>query len=204
VRIVALNQPAAFLTKLNGGVTRLYRRIRAAGVSTKDRRTVEKEKKKMKIKSFGVALLALMLCGTGALSYAQGPGGFGGHGYEEHMAALLNLTATQKQQIKTLKQAQRATIHPLMQQLGQLHIQMLNATANGAFNQTTIQSIATQEAQVMAQLAVQRESLKSQLYNQVLTTQQKATAEQLRQNEITQINEHLQGSSEAAPEGPAE
>jgi Spy/CpxP family protein refolding chaperone len=158
----------------------------------------------MKMKFFGVALLALMLCGTGALSYAQGPGGFGGHGFDEHWATLLNLTAAQKQQIHSLREAQHATVKPLFQQLEQLHIQMLNATANGAFNQTTIQSIASQEAQIMAQLAVQRESLKSQIYNQVLTAQQKATAETLRQNEITQINERLQNSSQTPPEPPAQ
>jgi protein CpxP len=192
------------LTKLNVRVTRLYRGIPAAGVHTIDRQTVEKENQQMKTKFCGVALLALMLCGTGALSYAQGPGGFGGHGGDEHMAALLNLTSAQKQQIKTLRQAQRATVKPLFQQLEQLHVQMLNATANGAFNQTTIQSIATQEAQIMAQLAVQRESLKAQIYDQVLTSQQKATAETLRQNEITQINERLQNQSQPGTETPAE
>ncbi len=157
----------------------------------------------MKVKFFGTALLALMLSGTGLVSYAQGPGGFGGHGdYMGHLATVLNLTSAQKQQIKTLAQAQRATMKPLMQQLGQLHIQMLNATAGGAFNQTTVQSIATQEAQIQAQLAVQRASLKSQIYNQVLTQQQKAQADQLRQNEISQITEHLQNSSQA--EAPAQ
>lgn len=158
----------------------------------------------MKLKFGGVALLALMLCGTGALSYAQGPGGRGGWGHEGEMSALLNLTTAQKQQIKTLREAQRATIKPLMQQMEQLHLQMLNATANGAFNQTTIQSIATQQSQIMAQLAVQRESLKSQIYNQVLTSQQKATAETLRQNEITQINERLANNSQATTAAPAE
>ena len=158
----------------------------------------------MRLKLGGVALLALMLCGTGALSYAQGPGGPGGWGHDGHMAALLNLTTAQKQQIKTLREAQHATIKPLMQQLEQLHLQMLNATANGAFNQTTIQSIATQESQIMAQLTLQRESLKSQIYNTVLTTQQKATAETLRQNEITQINERLANNSQATPAPPEE
>jgi Spy/CpxP family protein refolding chaperone len=158
----------------------------------------------MKAKFCGVALLALMLCGTGALSYAQGPGGPGGWGHGGQWATLLNLTPAQKAQIKTLRQAQRATMKPLFQQLQQLHVQMLNATANGAFNQTTITSIANQEAQIMAQMAVQRESLKSQVYNTVLTSAQKATAEQLRQNEITQINERLQNNSQAAPAAPAE
>jgi len=160
----------------------------------------------MKVKFYGVAVLALMLGGTGMLSYAQGPGGPGGHeGFMGHMATVLNLTSAQKQQIHTLAQAQRATMKPLMQQLEQLRIQMLNATASGAFNQTTVQSIATQEATIHAQLEVQRESLQSQIYNQVLTTQQKAQADQLRQNEISQINERLQGaSSSAASTGTSE
>jgi Spy/CpxP family protein refolding chaperone len=158
----------------------------------------------MKAKFCGVALLALMLCGTGALSYAQGPGAWGGgHAYMGKMATLLNLTPAQKEQIKTLAHAQHATMKPLFQQLQQLRVQMLTATENGAFNQSTVQSIANQEAQIMAQLAVQRESLKSQIYNQVLTSQQKATAEQLRQNEITQINERLQNNSQTAPAASA-
>ncbi|HSY12058.1 MAG TPA: Spy/CpxP family protein refolding chaperone [Verrucomicrobiae bacterium] len=155
----------------------------------------------MKNKFLGVALLALTLCGTGALSYAQGgPAEWGGHGGGFHgMATLLNLTSAQKQQIKTLAQAQRATNAPLHQQLQQIRLSMLNATASGAFNQATIQQLATQKAQIMAQLEVQRASLKSQIYNQVLTSQQKATVDQMRQNEIAQINEHIQNSSGAAP-----
>ena len=33
---------------------------------------------------------------------------------------------------------------------------MLTATANGAFDQAKVQSLATQQAQIMAQLAVQK------------------------------------------------
>ena len=51
----------------------------------------------------------------------------------------------------------------------------------------------------MAQLEVQHAQLKSQIYNQVLTSQQKATVDQMHQNEISQINERLQNSSTAAP-----
>ena len=157
----------------------------------------------MKTKFCGVALLALMLCGTGMLSYAQGPGEWGGgHGFGR-MATALNLTPAQKQQIKTLAQAQKATTRPLMQQLAQIRVSMLNATAGGAFNQATVQALATQQAQIMAQLTVQRQALRSQIYNQVLTAQQKATADQLRQNEIAQINQHLQSATQANAE-PAE
>ena len=152
----------------------------------------------MKTKFSSVALLALMLCGTGMLSYAQGGGAWGGHaGYFGHMATVLNLTPAQKQQIKTIMEAQSATTRPLMQQLTQNRASMLSATASGAFNQATVQSLATQQAQIMAQLTVQRASLESQIYNQVLTAEQKATADQLRQNQIAQINQHLQTQSQS-------
>ncbi len=153
----------------------------------------------MKNKFFGVALLALTLCGTGALAYAQGPEGFGPHDGFREMATLLNLTSAQKQEIKALEQAQRSANAPLHQQLEQIRLSMLNATAGGAFNQATITQLATQQAQIMAQLEVQHAQLKSQIYNQVLTSQQKATVDQMHQNEISQINERLQNSSTAAP-----
>ncbi|MGB8889847.1 MAG: Spy/CpxP family protein refolding chaperone [Candidatus Korobacteraceae bacterium] len=160
----------------------------------------------MKTKFYGVALLALMLCSTGMLSYAQGPGEWGGgHGFGfGRMATALNLTPAQKQEIKSMMEAQRATTRPLMQQLSQIRISMLNATASGAFNQTTVQSLATQQAQIMAQLTVQRESFKSQIYNKVLTSEQKATADQLRQNEISQINQRLQASSQSSAPATAQ
>jgi Spy/CpxP family protein refolding chaperone len=69
---------------------------------------------------------------------------------------------------------------------------MLTATAGGAFNQATIQSLATKQAQLQVQLTVQRTELESKIYNTVLTAEQKATAEQMRQKQITRIQQHLQ------------
>ena len=87
----------------------------------------------MKNKFFGVALLALTLCGTGALAYAQGPEGFGPHDGFREMATLLNLTSAQKQEIKALEQAQRSANAPLHQQLEQIRLSMLNATCRRRF-----------------------------------------------------------------------
>jgi periplasmic protein CpxP/Spy len=171
----------------------------------------EKTEMKTKFRSVAIALMALMLCGAATLSFAQdnqtsGAAAWSGHrhGRMGYMAKELNLTDAQKAQIKTMMQAQRATLRPLMQQMAQNRLATLNATANGAFDQAKIQALATQRAQIMAQLEVQKASLRSQIYNQVLTADQKAKADQLRQNQIERINQRLQRFSQNAAETQAQ
>jgi len=167
---------------------------------------------KTKVWSVAIALLALVLCGTAMFSYAQQSDENGGgaawaghrHGHMGYLARQLNLTDAQKAQIKTMVQAQRATLRPLMQQAAQNRLAMLNATAGGAFNQAQVQSIANQQAQITAQLAVQKASLRAQIYNQVLTADQKAKADQLRQSQIARINQHLEKLSQSSSATPAQ
>lgn len=165
----------------------------------------------MKTKFWSVALLALVLCGSLLTVAAQsndnaGPTAWGGHrhGHMGYMAKALNLTDAQKAQIKTIMQAQRATVRPLMLQMAQNHAAMLQATASGAFDQAKVQQLATQQSQIMAQLSVQRASTHSQIYNTVLTAEQKATADQLRQKQLTRINERIAKLSQPAGETTAQ
>ena len=161
---------------------------------------------KTKFWSVAVALLALVLCGTAVISSAQqndasGAQAWSGHrhGHMGFMAKQLNLTDAQKAQIKTIMQSQRTTMRPLMQQMTQNREAMLTATSGGAFDQAKVQAIATQQAQLMSQMTVLKEQLRSQIYNTVLTPDQKAKADQMRQNQLTRMNERLQKLSEAAP-----
>ena len=161
---------------------------------------------KTKFWSVAVALLALVLCGTAVISSAQqndasGAQAWSGHrhGHMGFMAKQLNLTDAQKAQIKTIMQSQRTTMRPLMQQMTQNREAMLTATSGGAFDQAKVQAIATQQAQLMSQMTVLKEQLRSQIYNTVLTTDQKAKADQMRQNQLTRMNERLQKLSESAP-----
>jgi len=158
---------------------------------------------KTKFWSVAVALLALVMCGATAI-YAQqadegGAAAWGGHhrGHMGYLAKQLNLTDAQKQQIKTIMEANRTTTRPLMQQMLQNRQAMLTATAGGAFDQAKLTALANQQAQIMAQLSVQKASIHSQIYNQVLTQEQKAKADQMRQNQLARINAHLQKLSEA-------
>jgi Spy/CpxP family protein refolding chaperone len=160
---------------------------------------------KTKFWSVAVVLLALVLCGAAALSYAQqsnenAPAAGWGEHHHNHMERLakeLNLTDAQKQQIKTIMQSQRTTMRPLMLQMAQNREAMLSATASGAFDQAKVQSLANQQSQLMAQLMVQKASIRSQIYNQVLTPDQKTKADQLQQKKLARIQEHVQKLSES-------
>jgi periplasmic protein CpxP/Spy len=162
----------------------------------------------MKTKFWGVAvaLLALVLCGTAMLSYAQDTAeapAAGWHGLGQHhmgWMAKLNLTDAQKAQIKTMMQSQHATMRPLMQQLAESRQAMLTATANGAFDQAKVTAIANQQAQLMAQVNVQKESMHHQIYTQVLTPEQRTTADQMRAKQMARIDQRLQKLSQPATE----
>jgi protein CpxP len=161
----------------------------------------------MKTKLMVVAsVMALLLCGATIFACAQGPGGEGfggpGHGHMGFLARELNLTDAQKAQVKTIMQANKASMKTVMQQMAQNRAAMLAATANGAYDPVKIQSLATQQAQLEATMMVNRESVRHQIYTQVLTADQQAKAEQLRTQEINRINERLQKmatGTEAAP-----
>jgi Spy/CpxP family protein refolding chaperone len=164
---------------------------------------------KTKFWSVAVALLALVLCGTAMLSYAQqkdaeGASGWGGHGHGHmgFMARELNLTDAQKQQVKTIMQSNRASMHPLMQQLAENRKAMLAVTANGAFDQAKVQAIANQQSQAMVQLMVQKASIQHQIYTQVLTPDQRTKADQMREKQMARIDQRLQKLSQSAPEAP--
>jgi protein CpxP len=155
------------------------------------------------------SVVALLLCGAAIFAYAQGPGpdskGFAGPGHGHGMgfwARELNLTDAQKAQVKTIMQANHASMKTVMQQMDQNRAALLAATANGAYDAAKIQSLATQQAQLEATMIVNRESIQHQIYTQVLTADQQAKAEELRTQEINRINERLQKmatGTEAAP-----
>src|SRR6516164_10198612 len=149
---------------------------------------------KMKVAA-AISLLGLML-GPAAILNAQGHGmmaggGFGyDHGPMGHMFRDLNLTDAQKQQVKSIMEANKTTMHSLMQQMAQNKLAMLQATANGAYDQAKIQTLANQQAQLQAAMTVQHESLEHQVYTQVLTPDQRTTFDQHRADEISHITEH--------------
>ncbi len=158
-------------------------------------------------------LAVLLIIGGGVLlSRAQapqpkGPGMGMGHGgwmgrgmFLQHLAKYLDLNDAQKAQVKSLVEAERPAMQPIMQQLAAARKDMLSATANGAFDQAKVGAIATREAQSMAQLELLRQELQAKIYNTVLTSDQKAKVDQMRQKQLDRINQRLQGNAGTTPE----
>jgi len=162
------------------------------------------------------SVMALLLCGVVMVAYAQGPGPegkafIGGHGPGHGMAfwgSELNLTDAQKAQVKTIMQANHASMQmkTVMQQMAQNRAALLAATANGAYDPGKIQALASQQAQLEATMIMNREAIQHQIYTQVLTSEQQAKAEQLRTDAINRINQHLQKMANGtdAPPAPAQ
>ena len=161
-----------------------------------------------------VSVMALVLGGATMIAYAQGPGpeGMGHHGWGgpgpgmSFLGRALDLTDAQKAQVKTIMQANKASMKTVFQQMEQNRAALLAATANGAYDAAKIQALANQQAQFQAAMIVNHEAVQHQIYTQVLTSEQQAKAEQMRTDAINRINEHLQkmATGTDTPPPPAE
>lgn len=101
-------------------------------------------------------------------------GGFG------RMAAQLNLTDAQKEQVKTIMEASKAKTESLREASKANRQKMHEATANGQFDEATISAIAQEQAAISAQLTVEKLRVKSQMF-QILTAEQKAQMAQMKE-----------------------
>jgi protein CpxP len=146
-----------------------------------------------------VSVMALLLCGAAMIASAQGPGGPEGPGFHGphsafgpmgHMLHELNLTDAQKEQVKSLMQANHANMKTVMQQMSENRKALLTATANGAYDPAKIQLLANQQAQLQAAMTVQHEALQHQIYTTILTPEQRLKADQFRADELSRITAH--------------
>lgn len=162
-----------------------------------------------------VSVMALLLCGAAIISYAQGPGGpegpafhgpHSGYGPMGHLLHELNLSDAQKEQVKSIMQANHANMKTVMQQMSENRKALLTATANGAYDPAKIQLLANQQAQLQAAMTVQHEALQHQIYTTVLTPEQRLKADQFRTDELNRITQHEQRMSKGgdAPAPPSE
>lgn len=140
---------------------------------------------------FPLCVLA-MAAGLAAHGAAQGR-----HHHEgsmlRRMTRELNLTDSQQSQIKSIMQTERAKMQPLRQQLRQ-NEQAQNANMSVTFDETQARAFADKQAQIMSDLTVERQRMKSEIYA-VLTPDQRAKAQQLMQEHQQRRRQHVQQSS---------
>ncbi|MCU1219853.1 MAG: pilus assembly/Cpx signaling pathway, periplasmic inhibitor/zinc-resistance associated protein [Candidatus Angelobacter sp.] len=128
------------------------------------------------------AFLLALAAGLATTAFGQHRNvGFGRHdGWMlKHMARQLNLTETQKTQIKGIIAEEKTKIKPMLQQLRQ-NEQAENANVNGSFDENQARAFAKKQAQLMTDLIVEKERTRSQVYA-LLTPEQRQKALQLMQ-----------------------
>lgn len=125
-----------------------------------------------------------------AAAHAHEDFGFGGHmlGF---FTDYLDLTHTQQAQIKAIMAKEKPTIQPLMQQLATGHQQMRQLEESGTFDEVKVRAVASQQAQTMTELMVQKARIKSEMM-QVLTADQKAKMAKFTARREQRFQKHLQ------------
>jgi len=108
------------------------------------------------------------------------------------IARKLDLSDAQKTQVQAIIQAERPTFAPLVKQLAANHQQMLVATRGGSYDEAQVRTLATQQAQTLAELMVVRERVIAKVYNTVLTADQKTKADSLRQQMLGRMSQRFE------------
>ncbi len=85
---------------------------------------------------------------------------------------------------------EKPVIKPILEDAKATRQKILAATANGTFNEEQITALANHQAQNMAKLIVERERVKTQIY-QVLTPEQRAKLEQMKEHFEKRIKERV-------------
>lgn len=138
--------------------------------------------KTSRVKWIGIAAGVMLLASLAIAQSAGMPrhhhrgGMYGGFGFFHQ----LNLTDTQKSQMKEIFAKEKPALQPLMQQMGQSRQQLRQLEMSGTFDEAQVRTLAAQQSQTMTELTVERARIHSEMM-QVLTADQKTQLAQLLQ-----------------------
>lgn len=127
--------------------------------------------------------LALIVAGTVAISQTvkrarwEHDGMFGGRALA-FFTHRLDLTDAQQAQAKEIMAKEKPTLQPLFQQLAQTRHQLRQFEESGTFDEAQVRAIATQQAQTLTELTVQKTRIEAELVK-ILTPDQKAKLTQM-------------------------
>jgi len=105
------------------------------------------------------------------------------HGPMGYIAHELDLSDTQKSQIKTIWEGERPNIAELVREFASEQKEMDAVTfQNGAPDEARIQDITTRQGATLAKLLAEKEKLTGKIYSQVLNPAQRTKADELRKH----------------------
>ena len=127
--------------------------------------------------------------------------GMEGHGHRmAFLARKLNLTEEQKAQMKTIMQKEHPAMKALFQQQHQIDLQ-LRQYVQGTYDEAKVQALATQKAQIQAQLTVAETRIHNQMY-QLLTPDQQSQLKDMEAKHEARMQERMQRHTNEAPPAP--
>jgi len=148
-----------------------------------------------------IGVAGLLTLWAAAVGFAQAKRAGHAHGmFGQRMAQQLGLTAAQQQQIKSILQAEKPKMQPLMQELKQERQQMNSLTESGNFDEAAVRAAATKQAQTETDLGVERARVKSQIFA-VLTPDQRTKAQEMEKNFAGHRWGHGKGTGANQPSG---
>jgi Spy/CpxP family protein refolding chaperone len=124
--------------------------------------------------------------------YGHRWGRFGAMGYVAHE---LNLSNAQRQQIRSLWHAERPAVSGLIHEFSAESKEMDHATANGNFNESRVQEIASRQGTTLSKLLVEKEHFTTKIYTSVLSPEQRTKADKL-QSRWHERLDHIGGGME--------
>jgi len=148
-----------------------------------------------------IAALAIVLVAGIAIAQPHGGPHGGGDFFGGPMLGFftdyLDLSDAQQAQIKQIITKEKPALKPLFKEEMQSHEQMMALIQSGSFDEAKAQAIATQGAQVRAQLEVQHARIASEAY-QVLTADQKTKLAQFMAKRQQRFEQHMQEREQGA------
>jgi protein CpxP len=151
-----------------------------------------------------VALVIVLVAGVAIAQHRggqHGSGDFFGGPMLGFFADYLDLSDAQLAQIKQIIAKDKPSLEPLFKQEMQRRQQMMQMIQGGNFDEAKAQAIATQGAQVHAQLEVEHARIASQAY-QVLTPEQKTKLTQFIAKRGQRFEHHMQEQGAHSDETP--
>jgi periplasmic protein CpxP/Spy len=124
--------------------------------------------------------------------------GFGHDDVMGFFADYLNLSDAQQAQMKEILQKEHPAMKPLFEQLHQTE-QQLRQYVEGAYDETKVRALASQQAQTLAELTVQKTRIHNQLF-QVLTPDQQARMKEFEARHDARMQKHMQEAPEEPPQ----